>query len=344
MGTSRTPLLYARRASGLLFSGSSAVSLDDIIKALFVYNYATRKGWMMATQKKLQKEDIERARQVLLAAIYSEMPDDRFIKKQAVKQLLSTLIAARDSGMPFEKIAEILKSTGLEISTETLRSYFFELKTQEELSAEAQRHAKKVIQTKSALDKRALEQHVEHAAAVAVGHVRRVQPTPRLVNAFDMPTGTEGEGTTQVAAPTEKRITNITTVRPATPAAPNPPQAADSARFKSEKRGVDAKPRTVASQALPTSEISKSELSAGDVEQGALTLATIESASLASEERSVLEEDIELRGDLVFYVSGQPFRGLLTKKQIHLLKTVGRIVAPTKGKSSKDFVAMPPKL
>jgi hypothetical protein len=298
----------------------------------------------MATQKRLQKEDIERARQVLLAAIYSEMPDDRFIKKQAVKQLLSTLIAARDSGMPFERIAETLKSAGLEISTETLRSYFFELKTQEELSAEAQRHAKKVIQTKGVLEKRALEQHVEHAAAVAVGHVRRVQATPRLVNAFETAVALEGEGNAKPAVTAERRITNITAVRPAAPAAPNPPQAADSARFRSENGGTNAPPPREEPVALPTSEALQDSQAAGSAEQGTLTLAAIEQASMASEERSILEDDVELRGNLVFYVSGQPFRGMLTKKQIHLLKTVGRIVAPTKGKSSKDFVAMPPKL
>jgi len=296
----------------------------------------------MATQKRLQKEDIERARQVLLAAIYSELPDDRFIKKQAVRQLLSTLIAARDSGMPFEKIAEVLKTAGLEISSETLRSYFFELKTQEELAAEAQRHAKKVLQTKSALERRALEQHVEHAASLAVDHVRRVQASPRLVNAFTTGSEPSASGSSAAEAKTtigrQASVTKLTGARPASPAAPILPQAAESARVDSEKGGGSSGDGTVSS-ALPTSE---SAASSGG--EGALTLAAIEQASLATEERAVLEEDVELRGDLVFYVSGKPFQGSLTKKQIHLLKTVGRIIAPTKGKSSKDFVAMPPKL
>ncbi|WP_310725095.1 hypothetical protein, partial [Burkholderia multivorans] len=176
----------------------------------------------MATQKRLQKEDIERARQVLLAAIYSELPDDRFIKKQAVRQLLSTLIAARDSGMPFEKIAEVLKTAGLEISSETLRSYFFELKTQEELAAEAQRHAKKVLQTKSALERRALEQHVEHAASLAVDHVRRVQASPRLVNAFTTGSEPSASGSSAAEAKTtigrQASVTKLTGARPASPA------------------------------------------------------------------------------------------------------------------------------
>ncbi|MCW3585147.1 hypothetical protein [Burkholderia cenocepacia] len=300
----------------------------------------------MATQKRLQKEDIERARQVLLAAIYSELPDDRFIKKQAVRQLLSTLIAARDSGMPFERIADVLKTAGLEISSETLRSYFFELKTQEELAAEAQRHAKKVLQTKSALERRALEQHVEHAASIAVDHVRRVQASPRLVNAFS--TGSEPSASS--SSPAEAKtmssrqasVTKLTGARPASPAAPILPLAAESARVDSEKGGGSGS-EGAAFSALPTSE-SQSAPVASNGEEGALTLAAIEQVSLATEERAVLEEDVELRGDLVFYVSGKPFQGSLTKKQIHLLKTVGRIIAPTKGKSSKDFVAMPPKL
>lgn len=327
--------------------GFDVAPSDAIIKSVS-YACVGVRVWKMATQKRLQKEDIERARQILLAAIYSELPDDRFIKKQAVKQLLSTLIAARDSGMPFEKIAEVLKTAGLEISSETLRSYFFELKTQEELAAEAQRHAKKVLQTKSALDRRALEQHVEHAASVAVDHVRRAQASPRLVNAFS----TEREPTaSSSASPSAKaafsrqgngNVTKLTGARPASPAAPIPPHAAESARVDSEKGG-GAGSAGEAATALPTSE-SQSAPPASSGGDSALTLAAIEQASEATEERAVLEEDVELRGDLVFYVSGKPFHGTLTKKQIHLLKTVGRIIAPTKGKSSKDFVAMPPKL
>ncbi|MFP3813913.1 hypothetical protein, partial [Bacillus sp. SIMBA_005] len=60
-------------------------------------------------------------------------------------------------------------------------------------------------------------------------------------------------------------------------------------------------------------------------------------------DRTELEEDVELRGDNVYYASGRPFKGNLTKRQIHLLRTVGRLMAPTKGESSRDFVTMATK-
>jgi hypothetical protein len=76
-----------------------------------------------------------------------------------------------------------------------------------------------------------------------------------------------------------------------------------------------------------------------------MTLTAIEAASRETEERTDLLDDVELReGELVFYVSGQPFHGFLSQRQIRLLRTVGKIIAPTKGRSSKDFVAMPTKL
>ncbi|MFP3562493.1 hypothetical protein SB861_69585, partial [Paraburkholderia sp. SIMBA_049] len=74
--------------------------------------------------------------------------------------------------------------------------------TQEELAAEAQRHPKKVLQTKSALERRALEQHVAHAASIAVDHVRRVQASPRLVNAFSSGLEQSASGSRSVEAKT----------------------------------------------------------------------------------------------------------------------------------------------
>lgn len=286
----------------------------------------------MATQKRLQKDDIERARQVLLAAIYSGLPDDRFIKKQAVKQLLSTLIAARDSGMPFEKIAEVLKTAGLEISSETLRSYFFELKTQEELAVEAQRHAKKVLQTKTTLDRRSLDQHVEHATSVAAEHVRQAQGSPRLFNAFQS-LGTREEETVSRASMPKGQVDRPDTVEALT----------NASRSNNNQANEPTIVEPAGQQSFPTSEKRASTV-ATSPDAPPLTIAEIEHASQATDERVALDEDVELRGDVVVYVSGRPFRGTLTKKQIHLLKTVGRIVAPTQGKSTKDFVVMPPKL
>ncbi|CCD29361.1 hypothetical protein CAGGBEG34_220115 [Candidatus Glomeribacter gigasporarum BEG34] len=245
-------------------------------------------------QKQLQKEEIERARQELLTAIYSESPEDRFLKKQAVKQLLGELIAARKCGLSFEKIVEILKSAGVELTTRTLQSYFFDLKTEEELATEAQRHAMKIIQIKAALEKKVLDQHARHAAYLAADHARRIQ----------------------ASQPIEQQLKKSI--------ARNKKQEAE----RSE---------------IPTSE-AQTAPSVSTVDVVPLTLDAIEKTSLDLKNRTELEEDIEMRNEYVFYVSGKPFCGQLTKKQIHLLRAFGKIVVPTRGRSSRDFVEMSSKL
>ncbi|MFC4484298.1 hypothetical protein [Cupriavidus campinensis] len=290
-------------------------------------------GENMATPKKIEKDEIEVARQRLLAAIYSELPDERFLKKQAVKQLLSTLMAARERGLSFEKISEILQASGLDLPISSLRSYYFELKTQHDLSAEAQRHARKVSETREAIQRKLLERHVQHGAAIAERYAERA--APRLVDAFALDSTPHHIQDAQLQTRDRPNKGNRVPARPASPAALNPPQAPDSGRLNSVEEGdLGAGGQTLT---LPTSE-------ANSVDRRAPTLAQVEEASLASEVRTDLAEDLELRGEFVFYVSGKPFEGTLTKKQIHLLRSVGRIVAPTKGKSSKDFVAMPGRL
>ena len=108
----------------------------------------------MAQMRRVAKENIEKARQLLLSEIFREQTDDRFVKREAVKQLLGPLIAARDSGLSFEEIATVFEKAGLELSPTTLRSYFFELKTAEELAREARRHAEKVTKAKAAMSRK----------------------------------------------------------------------------------------------------------------------------------------------------------------------------------------------
>ncbi len=76
----------------------------------------------------------------------------------------------------------------------------------------------------------------------------------------------------------------------------------------------------------------------------AKTIEEIEKVSLATDDRTILEEDLLVKDNKVFFASGKAFEGYLSKKQIHLLRSVGKIVAPTSGRSSKEFVSMPTKL
>ncbi|BEU20002.1 TraI/MobA(P) family conjugative relaxase [Paraburkholderia sp. 22B1P] len=270
----------------------------------------------MATPKKIKKNNIEIARQKLLEAIYSELPDDRFLKKEAVAQLLSTLIAARERGMAFDKIASILREAGLDLPALTLRTYFFDLKGQAESTAGASRHVRKVAQTRAAIQRQVLDRHVEHAHCVVVERARQMPSVPRHVNGDTEESRSNGEGFWHAVNGSAAQNLSM-------------------ARGDSGAVGYDE---------FPTLEVRNPATTRPDDSGQVLTLEAIEKISLLALDRTELEEDVELRANNVYYASGRPFRGTLTGRQIHLLRTVGRLIAPTKGESSRDFVVTPTKL
>ncbi|CPF79971.1 hypothetical protein [Burkholderia pseudomallei] len=259
----------------------------------------------MATPKTIKKNNIEIARQKLLEAIYSELPDDRFLKKEAVKQLLSTLIAARERGMAFDKIARILQDAGLALPALTLRTYFFDLKRRAESTVGVSPHVKKVAQTRAAIQRQVLDRHVGHAHSVVAERARQMPAVPRFVNAVAEKPRSNGEGSWHTV---------------------NSP-AAQKHSMACGNNGADGLDE------FPTLEVHNPATTRPDDSGQALTLEAIEKASLLALDRTELEEDVELRGDNVYYASGRPFRGNLTRRQIHLLRTVGRLIAPTQEES-----------
>lgn len=309
----------------------------------------------MATLERISKQKIESARQLLLAEIYTEKADDRHVKRDAIKQLLGPLIAARESGLSFEEISKVFAKAGLALTPKTLERYYYSLKTEEDLAKEAKAHAEKVTKVRQAIEAKALRLHQEHGARVAYEFKEGEIAQPLLYNALQ---GAGPASPAQVAADAEKAtsMTSAQKTRPASPAAsktakrpadavqpgarsplanaPAPKQASGpglASRDKQpEKTGSEGELGSVAAQATS--------------DGLACTIDEIERASLATEERTAIAEDVEVRQERVYYVSGAPFAGTLTKKQIHLLRTVGRIIALTSGKSSKDFVSMPSKI
>lgn len=308
----------------------------------------------MASLQRVEKENIEKARQLLLLEVYREQNDDRFVKREAVKQLLAPLIAARESGLSFEDIAKVFEKAGLVLTPSTLRSYYFELKTEADLATSARKHAEKVAQTKRAIDQQMLEKHNRHADRVALAHATRLNQSPKLIDALAQtdPSALPPPGPAQgpVSAPKPGARP------PLAAAAPTPAEPPESARVKREG-GKVAAAEPASSHApdtadpTPTDQVAAGGAShrpaASDSDNAApvvKTLAEIEQLSLATDDRTVLEDDVIVKGDLVLYVSGKPFVGTLSKKQIHLLRSVGKIIAPTTGRSSSDFVKMPSKL
>lgn len=291
----------------------------------------------MAVLSKTTKESIEKARQLLLAELYrGDGQDDRFAKKEAVRQLLGLLIAARESGMSFENITQIFEKAGLQLTPATLKQYYFELKTEGELADAAQKHAQKLIRTKEAIDRQLLEKHSQHGQQVALAHLG--QQEPALYNAFGngvaIPVSQPSVGMSRSASTANPR-TKPTLVKAK-------PSAAALAKMESQAPARDPPPAFNADPAPADSQLPEtSTTGTGEF----LLLEEIEQQSLATEERTVLEADLLLKDDgTVVYATGLPFKGYLSKKQLHLLRSVGKIIATTRGRSSQDFVKMPPKL
>lgn len=271
----------------------------------------------MAKIKKVEKSNIERARQLLLLEIFSERTDDRFIIKQVIKQLLGPLIAAKESGLSFEDIAVVFQKAGLEMSVLTLKTYYHELKTEDELARDAKKHAEKAKAFRVKTERELMEIHNDYGLSVAEKLAKGRAKEPTLYSIEDEPTKPgASEAAKPKASPSDKPgenpATTGTVVAAATTAAATP-----------------ASPTAPTATAIPGP---------------AMTIEELESVSLTKTEHTALTEDVTIKDGKVFYVSGKPFDGSLTKKQLLLLKTVGKLIAPTEGRSSKNFVVLPEKL
>jgi hypothetical protein len=322
----------------------------------------------MAQIQGVTKETIEEARQLLLSEIFGEQTDGRFVKRNAIKQLLGPLIAARNKGLSFEEIVKVFEKARLDMSPTTLRTYYYDLKTEQELARDAQRYAEKLSKAKIAIDRKFLEMHNAHGQAVAMRYTNMHFAEPTLYTALAQPQD-ENNARVQEEALTADKLTADAKAAEAKAAADaktaaNTPvsttQSTTSAAMATATHPVPKSPQPRSDQRVadlvepsrhqpPVVVELASQKTAfpGTPEstpQDALTIDEIETASMATEERTTLEEDVIVKEGKVFYVSGKAFQGHLSKKQILFLRTVGKLIAPTIGSTSKDFVIMPLKI
>lgn len=301
----------------------------------------------MGAREVIGKENIETARQLLIADAVGYIEDERFAKKAAVRDLIGTLIAARNRGLSFERMAQLMENAGVPITAGTLRAYFFELKTETELQEENRKHAEKLAKVRRELGAKELAENMKHAQEVAVEHVSSLSAGRPRVNAFanrqaqrselarPVPAITAQPSQPEQAASPAREISAPGGDEPATPIVKAAPRAA--APVKPEPKRPTA---PIASSVAP---IEKTPAT-GDVDLSAVQARTIDEIATASVGMEVgeLVENLHVReGNQVWCESGKPYTGLLKAKQVHLLRTVGRLIAPTVGRSSGDFVAMP---
>lgn len=257
----------------------------------------------------VSSEKIEQARQLLLQEIYCEKTDTLHTRREAIKQLLAPLLAARESGMSFDAIATLFQKVGLTLSPKTLERYYYALKSDEELAKEARQHAEKIHKLRQELQARSLRARQEQANKLALQLAAKAQTgmTRQMV------CGDEAAHDVAFSHNTAVKLSAPETETYALP----PPNA-----LNNEDEFHNPPPAHINHAA-------------------AKTIDEIADDSLANIERTVIQADLEVREQQrVFYATGEPFVGTLTKKQLHLLRTTGRVIATSSGKSSKDFVAM----
>lgn len=301
----------------------------------------------MSRRDIIGKENIETARQLLIADTVGYIENERFAKKEAVRDLIGTLIAARNRGLSFERMAQLLENAGVPITAGTLRAYFFKLKTEKQLQEENRKHTEKLAKVRHELSAKELAENLQHAQEVAIEHVAsRFTRRPR-VNAFANPMNQASEVSRSVP--------------PVPPDASLPEQAALPALQNDACSGAERVVALAAPAAAPvkleprdqssavtlsiaSSEATFTSMGAAPSAVQARTIDEIATASVGMEVGELVENLYVRAGREVWCESGKPYMGLLKARQVHLLRTVGRLIAPTIGRSSGDFVAMPREL
>lgn len=277
----------------------------------------------MTVSTALTDDQIAVCRDILLSAIGSDK-EKKSSQKEALKKMLSALIAARNSGMSFETIQALLNKAGMSITANSLRNYYFALRKELEISVAEKSQAKKIAATKAAIQKKlifrdlaTLESPVSTLPGTAIQQAEKEKRSP--------------------AKPRERENKRPVTIEIT-------PNVVSSALLSVS---VAAENIAVAMESpVPTTVAAKPISSAAEAKQEAQTLEEIEALSLEREKddsfsHPSLPEDVILQDGLVYFASGKPYVGTLKKKQIYLLRESGRLIAPTPSRTGKDFVTMP---
>jgi hypothetical protein len=330
----------------------------------------------MAAIRDVEVDAIEVGRRSLVELQLAHQTTARVARKQAVKELFGTLLASWEAGVPFDAMAKALTASGIQITPETLRGYFFELKTAEQLRTEnveheramakirkeneaRQRakdlqHARELAQAGSELASSTRDARVEAAHQVATQAVEAARRGP--IGAVPTTAGTRKHPAREPAA---RGIAQPGQAGPGraevVTAAQDAPNVGSSVAAPAVS--VQAPAPVKAHAAMPveraTAQPGPGLVDAGLTDQSALpaqldssqagqarTLDEIARTSQGQKESSYSENLVLKEGDTVWYESGKPFDGYLSPRTLHTLRNVGRVIAPTEGRTAKDFVPM----
>lgn len=259
----------------------------------------------------MEKDAIDLVRDGLLEAIFQAKNSDNFKKISLVKKLFSEIATAKEAGLDFEQISQIIHKSGngIEINAATLRSYYFQIKAENNVSSGATGDSSltelsKIVKTH---DKKITQIRAKESVELARTLSERVVNS-RSQNVFT---------TKPISKPISKEIFETDLVKKS-----DTPKSAT----------LDSRPAT-----RPV----------GEYVEGipAHHIDAIKVRSQNALEFPTLETDLQLDDEqLVLDTNAQPFLGVLSARNIQLLLATKKIVAPASSRTKSDFVTMKPNL
>lgn len=158
-------------------------------------------------QHKIERNEIAECRAELLRFLMS--PESSFLVRQrdVIKALLPEIKAAREMGVGFERVAELLNGKGIRLKADTIREYYFEEIRQQDQEAihetalRYKRAAEEAIQRFQAASGRGLDEIVKKAVDDAAAKKKPVAaPAPVAPTPVAKASETDGGKKTQSEA------------------------------------------------------------------------------------------------------------------------------------------------
>ena len=246
--------------------------------------------------------------------------------KESLKKILSALIVAHSAGVAFDTMAELLSRAGLKVTADTLRSYYFVLRKELEVTVSAKKHASAAASFAMKLHKKFTGEELKLAH-------------PKMVD-VDVEPARKIKATKNKTSKAEEQVLTKTTGEELLPSG------------ASSSLPID---RPITNEAIPT--IAKVSSIQDDLPKPApqtmpgedATAKTLEEIDALSREKEIdrafehlpLAEDVILREGRVYLSSGKPFVGTLTEKQVSILKRNEKLMSRSPSRTDKDFVTTP---
>jgi hypothetical protein len=327
----------------------------------------------MAARLGVEVDAIEAARRSVIELTLAHQTTARVARKQAVKDLFGTLLASWEAGVSFDAMAKALNASGIDMTTETLRGYFFELKTAEQLRTENEVHEQAMVKLRQENDAKQRSRDLEHARELArVGnelasrdHAAKVEAAHQVASEVVQTARRRTAGAGQAPGRAQKLGTVGNVDQDSLPQS-SPSRSNAQSGGKGASVVVERVPASTASpepaavlgvsvpaagaplaalRGVPRDEVigkgDRAESDVGPPHAGqARTLDEVAKISQGQQESAFAENLVLKDGNTVWYESGKPFEGFLSPRTLHTLRTVGKAIAPTIGRTAKDFVPM----